>query len=218
MRWTEARGREVLDTTTAQTVGTLDMLVIDPDRAAITALVVDDDIIEWSDAGGIGRDAVTISDGNVRRDPQQPREQAAADGTADPVDKLVLTDDGFALGTLVDLEIDAESGTLLALHCAHEGRYQRLEGQRLMGIGSYAVVVTGTEDHRADGADRSDTTDDASTDDASTDDSSTNDAETASADELHDRTKDELYQMARSREVPGRSKMTKAELVDALSS
>ncbi len=139
MRWKTALGREVVDTSTAESTGSLDGMVADPTASRITALIVGDQIVTWEDAGGIGTDAVTVSGAGLFRDPESDLEHAAIDGPGDPIGRAVLTEQGFALGKVGDIEFDAESGAIHHLLVDDA----EIAGSRLIGIGSYAVVVSG---------------------------------------------------------------------------
>ncbi len=182
MRWRAALGREVVDTSSAKKVGTVAGLVLDPEASEIVAMVVGSEVIGWKDAGGIGEDAVTISSADMLRGPSSELESAGVSGVADPISKPMLTEDGHELGTVSDVEFDETTGKIRRLVLDDD----RIKGSRLIGVGSYAVMVSSTD--RA--------------------------SETGDLEHL---TKDELYEMARSRDLEGRSSMDKAALISALS-
>lgn len=138
MRWKEALGREVVDTSTAEAVGNVDGLVADPAAATIVALVVGDRVVSWTDAGGIGKDAVTLDSAELLREADSDLERGAHKGPGNPIKKQVITEDGFVVGTVADLEFDPTSGTIERLILS-DGE---LAGSRLIGIGSFAVIVT----------------------------------------------------------------------------
>lgn len=138
MRWTKALGRPVIDRTTGETVGKVDGLIPDVGARRIIGLVVDDRFVRWSDSGGIGHDAVTIPGTDTLSEPSDDQEKRAIDVEADPLRRDVYTEDGFALGSLTDIDFDAESGEIGTLIISDGD----LAGSRLLGIGSYAVVVS----------------------------------------------------------------------------
>jgi len=70
------------------------------------------------------------------------REQRTADGELDVLDKRVLTDTGDELGAVEDVEFNPMDGHLQQL--TMDGR--TLTPDRLLGIGSYAVMVTSEAD------------------------------------------------------------------------
>ena len=55
MRWNQIIGRDVVDTSNAESLGTVDGFVIDPDASAVVAILVGGQAVSWSDADGIGR-------------------------------------------------------------------------------------------------------------------------------------------------------------------
>ena len=149
MRWTEALRRDVVNTVSAETIGQLDGIVVDAGASRISGLVVGGRIVEWGSAGGIGEDAVTVTcTGDELPEPQSDDERAAVGGATDPISKPVITEAGFALGTVADLVFDAETGVIEQLVLADD----TVAGERLMGVGSYAVVVSATETASTGGA------------------------------------------------------------------
>jgi sporulation protein YlmC with PRC-barrel domain len=149
MRWRDARHRDVVDTATAQRIGRLDGLVVDPDASAIVGVVVGERVVDWSDAGGIGHDAVTVSHEDLLHLPRSDAERAAVDGDTELLGKTVITEGGVDVGTVDDIDFDAESGVLERLHVGDDD----VEGSRLLGAGSYAVVISSTEGATTGGRD-----------------------------------------------------------------
>jgi sporulation protein YlmC with PRC-barrel domain len=147
MRWRDARHRDVVDTASARKIGRLDGLVVDPGARTIVGVVVGERVVDWSDAGGIGQDAFTVSHEDLLHLPRSDAERAAVDGETDLIGKTVITEDGVDVGTVDDIELDAETGALERLHVG-DGHVQ---GSRLLGAGSYAVVISSAE-RAADGA------------------------------------------------------------------
>ncbi len=183
MRWKQAMKRDVVDTEKAETIGKLSGMVADPSSAKIVAMVVGDQIISWTDANGIGADAVTVASADMLRLPESDLEIRSVEGATDPTSKQVLTEDGHDIGSVADIEFDPESGAILQLVLGDD----EIAGSRLIGIGSYAVIV-------------------ASPDRAS-----------ASPEGLGSLSKQELYEQAKTRDIDGRSTMSKKELISALS-
>lgn len=147
MRWKKALGRNIINTSTAESAGKVEGFVIDPAQQAIMAIISGDGVINWSDTGGIGPDAVT-SEGDVgARKPSTEVEQRATDGAGDPIGKPVLTEYGFALGTVGDVDFDPGSGAISCLILGDD----ELKGSRLMGIGSHAVMVSSDTAATSDG-------------------------------------------------------------------
>ena len=138
MRWSHARGSEVVDTSTAESIGRIEDVIIDSDRSCIIGVVVGQKILPLSEVGGIGTDALTVPDAGLLREPENDTEQAAVVGATGPLSKPVYTEDGYTLGPLQDLEFDAESGEITRVILAGDD----LSGGRLLGVGSFAVMVT----------------------------------------------------------------------------
>lgn len=181
MRWRAALGHEVVDTSTAETIGRVSGFVIDHDGSAAVGIIVGERVVDWADAGGVGTDAVTVTDEAMVRAPKSALEDAAVRGDSDPISKPVLTEDGVELGTVVDLDIDSGTGEIRRIIIDED----EVSGRRLLGIGSYAAIVSAGR-QRPTG-------------------------------DLDEMTRDELYETARERDIDGRSKMNKSELVAALS-
>lgn len=183
MRWKRALGKEVVNTESAETAGKVDGLVVDPEASKVVAMVLGDKVVSWTDAKGIGHDAVTITETGMVREPGGELEKRAIEGAGDPIGKTVISEDGVAMGSIADVDFDPETGTLGCLVLADD----EISGARLMGIGSYAVIV------------------------------SSGDRASSTSGGLDSLSKTELYEKAKERDLDGRSTMTKKELVAALS-
>ncbi len=141
MLFSEARGHKVVSTRTADTVGRVKDFVVDPATRRVVALEVrksaEGDTLLWADLGAFGADAVTVAEASSIG--------AAGDDIAALtgkdhrlVGKRVLSSVGDELGTVSDVEFDHESGAVTALVLGSAS----VVGARLVGVGSYAVVVT----------------------------------------------------------------------------
>jgi uncharacterized protein YrrD len=142
MRLKAARGTKVVNLVDAETVGTVDGYVIDPARHAIVALrlgKVSDDhsFLSWTALQAFGPDAVTVAGADRLRPVADDLERRAASKDLQVVGKPVLTQSGNALGKIEDAEFDPESGAIVAFHLDTGA----VTGDRLIGVGSYAVVV-----------------------------------------------------------------------------
>jgi sporulation protein YlmC with PRC-barrel domain len=140
MRFSDALGRKIVSLATAETVGTLGEFVVDPATQRVVALGISKsktgDTLRWDSIEAFGPDAVTVR---------------AADRIADAdsnvanlsgkdhhfIGKRVLATIGDELGHLDDVDFDADSGVLRTLVVS--GR--EIDATRLVGVGSYAVVV-----------------------------------------------------------------------------
>lgn len=140
MQWSQLKGRKVVSTSTADRVGKLDGFVLDPATRSVVALRLKKtdagSVVRWADLAAVGSDAITVADASVVVEPDD--ELAALAGKRGAVlKKLVLDDDGRALGKVTDVDLDPETGALREL--VLDGA--AVPGERLLGVGSYAVVV-----------------------------------------------------------------------------
>jgi sporulation protein YlmC with PRC-barrel domain len=142
MLFSEARGRKVVSSSTASTVGKVSRLVIDPTTRAVAGVQLKKktdrgDMLRWSDITAFGADAVTVTDADRVGDGGDTVQ--ALSGKAHRVlGKRVLTSTGDELGKVADVDFDAMSGALVSLLV--DGGTE-VEAARLVGVGSYAVVV-----------------------------------------------------------------------------
>lgn len=139
MRFTDVRGRKVLDTSTATTVGKVDGLLVDPAERRVVAVHVKrkgEELLRWEALGSFGPDAVTVA-GEDALTASDEHLDALASKAGALLKKRVLTDAGNEVGTVEDVEFDPESGRVTAL-LTSEGE---VDGERLRGVGSWAVVV-----------------------------------------------------------------------------
>jgi sporulation protein YlmC with PRC-barrel domain len=142
MLFSEARGRKVVSSSTASTVGKVSRLVIDPTTRAVAGVQLKKktdrgDMLRWSDITAFGADAVTVTDADRVGDGGDTVQ--ALSGKAHRVlGKRLLTSTGDELGKVADVDFDPVSGVLTALHVDDESV---VDAAGLLGIGSYAVVV-----------------------------------------------------------------------------
>ena len=141
IRFREARKRDVVTTDDAETVGRIDRFVIDPGTHRISAVRLskadgDRDFASWSDIESFGRDAVTVRGSDVLRVADGPRETELTKHY-EVLGKRVLSDGGRELGQVEGVEFDPATGEVTALLTGSD----QIAGERLRGIGSYAVVV-----------------------------------------------------------------------------
>jgi sporulation protein YlmC with PRC-barrel domain len=141
MLFSEAKNLKVVSASSAETVGKVSRFVVDPRTRAVVALELkkteSGDVLRWSDITGFGDDAVTVS--SADRIGEADEEVAAlADKRHRVLGKRVLTSGGDELGKLDDVDFDRQTGALGALVVSHG---PQVAADRLLGIGSYAVVV-----------------------------------------------------------------------------
>lgn len=141
IRFSEARRRDVVTTDTAETVGRVEHFVVDPTTQRVVALRLgkvggDGDTVDYDRLGSFGRDVVTVPGVDALRAPGTDREKGVGKDFG-LLGKQVLGDDGRHLGKVEDVEFDPDGGRVHALLT----RDDEIAGERLLGIGSYAVVV-----------------------------------------------------------------------------
>ena len=140
--FSDANGRKVVSTSTAETVGKVDGFVVDPVTRSVVALEIKKadtgDVLHWRDIAGFGEDAVTVS-GPDRIVDASPEVEALQGKDHELKGKRVLTTAGLELGKVKDVEFDAQTGAVALITLkGHE-----IPGSALAGVGSYAVVVQG---------------------------------------------------------------------------
>jgi uncharacterized protein YrrD len=146
MRASEITKHPVLDVSSATTVGRIDDVVIDPADRQVLGFVLAKTAgkatwLAWDHLKALGRDAATIDSPDDLTEPPESAPPGLKKGKV--LGGRVLTDQGLELGTLADVEFDADSGLVAGLHL-NTGRV--LPGDSLRGVGSYATVVSHPED------------------------------------------------------------------------
>lgn len=141
MRFTEAKGHKVVDASRAETVGRVRSLLVDPRSRSVVALRLKKtdhgDLLRWSRLSAFGHDAVTIADTSALVEKDEELEPFGGKRRR-LLKKRVLSTRGDELGTVRDVEFDAETGRLTTI-LLREG--EDVSADRLVGVGSYAVVV-----------------------------------------------------------------------------
>ncbi len=154
MMFSQAMGQKVVDTSTATTAGKVSGILVDPKTRMIVALELKKTdtgrVLRWSDLTGFGTDAVTIPGLAVITDVDVEL-KALSGKTHALLNKRVLTTGGDDVGTVRDVDFDPQSGGLTTIVLDGTGGANTIAGDRLLGIGSYAVIV-GKEHGLADPA------------------------------------------------------------------
>lgn len=143
MRFSEVRKRDVVTTDTAETVGRVDALLVDPSTRSVCAVRLakigkeaSGEWLSWADVQAFGQDVVTVPSASVLREAKGDRE-GHMKKFAEILGKQVLDDAGFGQGDVDEVEFDPATGAVTTLiTAAHQ-----IAGDRLLGIGSFAVVV-----------------------------------------------------------------------------
>jgi sporulation protein YlmC with PRC-barrel domain len=143
IRFSDISGNPVMDTSTATSVGRIQAPIVDPVTQRVIGFRVKKskgpgDVLLWAAVAGLGPDALTVD--SAERVAEPPKE--LKDRTSKKLDLLgrqVLTEHGHPLGKVRDVEFDPSDGQVTSLML----KDAFVDGRRLLGIGSYAVVVSG---------------------------------------------------------------------------
>jgi uncharacterized protein YrrD len=143
MLFSQARKRNVVNTSTATRVVRVDGFVVLPGPARVALLRLGKvsgagTLLAWEDVQGFGPDAVTVATDAVIRPARDAVEQRAEDNDLEIIGKRVLTERGMELGPVTDVDFDPETGAVTSVITKAE----TIAGSRLIGLGSYAVVVS----------------------------------------------------------------------------
>ncbi|HXT43951.1 MAG TPA: PRC-barrel domain-containing protein [Pseudonocardiaceae bacterium] len=143
MLFSQARKRPVVNTATANRVARVDSFVVLPGPARVALLRLGKvsgagTLLSWDDVQGFGPDAVTVATDAVIRPARDVLEQRAEDNDLEIVGKRLLSEQGTELGTVTDVDFDPETGTVTSLIT----KTDTISGQRLIGLGGYAAVVS----------------------------------------------------------------------------
>lgn len=156
MLFSECKKHKVVASSSAETVGRVDDLVLDTRAKQVVAVLVkksqgEGDTLHWQDIASFGSDAVMVSGPDALQHPSAQVEELEDKRNAWH-NKRILDAAGRELGSAADVEFDQETGRILSLRIKRGGS---IAGDRLIATGSYAVmVVPGAEsDPAATGAD-----------------------------------------------------------------
>lgn len=139
MRFADATGRKIVSTSSAETLGTVSEFVVDPATRSVLAVLVKKGpagVLHWGDLTAFGADAVTV-DARSRLTEADERVAGLTGKDHRLLGKRVLTTAGVELGKVGDVEFDAASGAVVSLELGADS----VPGDRLVGVGSWAVVV-----------------------------------------------------------------------------
>ena len=143
IRFSDIAGNPVMDTSTATAVGKVRAPIVDPVTQRVIGFRVKKskgpgDVVLWAGLAGLGPDALTVD--SAERLAEPPAEwKRRASSKLDLIGRIVLTENGHLLGKVRDVEFDPADGRVTSLML----RDAFVDGERLLGIGSHAVVVRG---------------------------------------------------------------------------
>lgn len=143
IRFSDISGNPIMDKSSATTVGRIQAPVVDPVTQKIVGFRVKKskgpgDLLLWESVAGLGPDALTVDSPELLAEPPAEWKHRSS-SKLDLLGRLVLTDHGHQLGKVKDVEFDPADGRVTSLML----KDAFVEGERLLGIGSYAVVVRG---------------------------------------------------------------------------
>ena len=143
IRFSDISGNPVMDTSTATTVGKIAAPVVDPVSQRVVAFRIKrskgpGDVLLWDAVAGLGPDAITVESAERLADPPAELKDRSSKHL-DLIGRDVLTENGHALGAVKDVEFDPGTGAVTSLLL----KDSFVDGDRLLGIGRYAVVVRG---------------------------------------------------------------------------
>lgn len=132
----------VMSKESAEKVGQIKHFVVDAPTRRIRSAQVEGSkknsvMVSWTDIAAVGDDAVIVESDAVLRGAENEDEERAARGELVMLDKRVLDETGDELGVVDDVVFDPASGEIESINVGRE----IIEGDRLLGVGSYAVVV-----------------------------------------------------------------------------
>ncbi|MEU6770622.1 PRC-barrel domain-containing protein [Streptomyces sp. NPDC046759] len=137
MLFTQAQGLPVITAEEAEPLGRVEGLTIDAHTKSVACLRLSGApkhaaTVAWHAIKGMGRDAVIVHS-RAATDTRHDRFPAHQEAMG----HSVLTEDGTAHGTVKDIAFDDTTGRIRTLYTA----LGDISGDRLIGLGSYAVVV-----------------------------------------------------------------------------
>lgn len=143
IRFSDISGNPVMDTATATAVGKVQAPIVDPVTQRVIGFRVKrskgpGDVVLWEGLAGLGPDALTVDSAERVADPPSEWKHRSS-SKLDLIGRIVLTENGHQLGKVRDVEFDPADGRVTSLML----KDAFVNGERLLGIGSFAVVVQG---------------------------------------------------------------------------
>lgn len=142
MRFSEGKGHKVVSTGNAETIGKVAGFVVDPQTSSLAALTLTKTgemptSLPWSAVTGFGPDAVTVA-GVGALQVADERVTFLGEKHRAILKKQVITQAGRLIGVVKDVDFNPGTGEIVAL-LLDTGE---IDGTRLVGVGSYAVIVS----------------------------------------------------------------------------
>jgi uncharacterized protein YrrD len=147
MQLASALGEKVVSKSSAETLGSVDGVVIDPKPGTITAVRLGKGrkarLFSWASITAFGPDAVVVEDDDAVHEAADELEVRWVDGGFDVIGARVLSDHGNEHGAIVDIEFDDATGALVNIQPT-QGAV--IAADRLLAVGSYAWIVAADDD------------------------------------------------------------------------
>lgn len=138
--------RPVMAVETAAELGKVTGFAIDPDTCRLACVLYgrgsNKRIVTWEILAGIGPDAVMVADHGRIIAPQTPEEETIAKGDRGLLGHRVLSEIGNDLGTVIDFDLDADTGEVLRVVTDQ----MTLDGDVLRKVGPVGAIVTAAVD------------------------------------------------------------------------
>jgi uncharacterized protein YrrD len=144
-------GRPIISESSAHELGRVKDLAVDAEARSVNAVLVEGGgkgtLVDWSEVSAFGEDAVMVKRDDDAHEPRDDAQSRALDGDFAVLGKLVLSNRGNACGHVEDLEFNASTGQLEAVRTDSGS----VDPARLVGIGTYAVIIEAAEDETVSG-------------------------------------------------------------------
>lgn len=133
MKYSEVKGKPVVDVTTADALGSVHDLYIDERQQQVVALRVHvsgffsgDRVLLWPDIQAMGENAVTVANVDVLREAKKVPEVQDLNRAGDIIGTKIITENGTDVGTDADIEIDPKTGAI-TFYVLHGNLFQSLQ-------------------------------------------------------------------------------------------
>lgn len=122
MEYSQLKGRPVVAVNTADTLGHVEDGVLTQDGTSfaglkinLTGLFSGASYVHWGDIYGIGANAVTLKEGDILKDPARAEDLKNLPSVDGIIGDTVMSEYGTDLGTVGDIDLDGETGTVISL-------------------------------------------------------------------------------------------------------
>ncbi|WP_419995096.1 PRC-barrel domain-containing protein [Streptomyces boninensis] len=135
MFFSTTTGRPVISSSDAAALGSVDGFDVNATTGCVARLTVkltggSEGSVNWADIEALGADAVILPAQTVIHGPAEIPDH-------DVLSKKILSEHGRELGTVKDVGFDPDSGAIQTVVTSAG----EMDGSRILGLGSYALVV-----------------------------------------------------------------------------